>query len=150
ERCRQAVHPRGVDVEAVLQRDVELGVRSRRADSRRLRLHRRVPGRAVPARRAGADHLRGHQRDSAAGGRPRDLQEGERMRAIAVVALFLVACGPKPKPIPDSGMDEDGGTDAGTMDAGRMRGDEPPTGWSVALPPPEDAGVTARYGVSAS
>lgn len=72
------------------------------------------------------------------------------MRALCIVTLFLVACGPGPRPRPDGGnMEMDAGSDAG-VDAGRARGDEPPTGWSVALPLASDAGVTTRVGVSAS
>ena len=71
------------------------------------------------------------------------------MRATLVVFLFLIACGPKPRPMNDAGPDEDAGTDAG-VDAGRPRGDEPPTNWSVALATPADAGPNARYGVSAA
>jgi hypothetical protein len=65
------------------------------------------------------------------------------MRVTLVVALFLVACGPKPRNIPDSG--EDAGNDGG-VDAGRQRGEDPPSGWSVALPTPDDAGTSSRYG----
>lgn len=70
------------------------------------------------------------------------------MRATLLLALGLVACGPKPRPIPDSGP-EDAGVDAG-VDAGRPRGEDPPTGWTVALPYPADAGTLARWGTGAS
>ncbi|MBK7858907.1 MAG: hypothetical protein IPJ65_09875 [Archangiaceae bacterium] len=72
------------------------------------------------------------------------------MRAFALMALVLVACGSKPTPMNDAGpMNEDAGADAG-VDAGRPRGDDPPSGWTVALPYPADAGVSARFGVGAS
>src|SRR5262245_299441 len=71
------------------------------------------------------------------------------MRAIPVVLLLCVACGPKPMHIPDSGVEDSGMPDAG-VDAGRPRGEDPPNGWSVALPYPADAGTMARYGAGMS
>src|SRR5262245_38018638 len=71
------------------------------------------------------------------------------MRATLIITLALVACGPKPTFHQDSGPDEDAGVDAG-VDAGRPRGEDPGTGWQVALPLSADAGATTRVGVSAS
>jgi hypothetical protein len=64
--------------------------------------------------------------------------------------LALIACGQKPRPDLDAGPDdEDAGVDAG-IDAGRLRGDEPPTGYTTALELPDNAGAAQRMGVSVS
>jgi hypothetical protein len=70
--------------------------------------------------------------------------------ALAVlVALTLLGCGPRPRP--DAGTpDEDAGTDAGAPDAGREKGQDPPNGYSYALPIPAGTSAAARFGVSAS
>ncbi len=68
--------------------------------------------------------------------------------ALWLGVALLMACGPKPKPTIDAGPDMDAGMEDGGVDAGRQRGDEPPAGWSTALPLPRDAGTTTRYGVS--
>ena len=47
-------------------------------DPRRLRLHQGVPGRALLPRREGHRDLRGHERDPAAGDRPRPAREAMR------------------------------------------------------------------------
>jgi hypothetical protein len=72
----------------------------------------------------------------------------KRSLALFAVSAFVVACGPRYKSTGDAGED-DAGVDAG-VDAGRVRGDDPPTGWSVALQTPADAGMLTHYGVSAS
>ena len=68
---------------------------------------------------------------------------------LLLLAATLVACGPKPKPVIDAGPEEDAGVDAG-IDAGRMRGVEPPTGYTRALELPEGNGPSVRVGVSAA
>ncbi len=70
------------------------------------------------------------------------------MFRIATCCLFcvcLLACGPRPKPMFDAGMEEDAGME---VDAGRPRGEDPPNGWQVALELPADASVSTRLGVS--
>lgn len=71
-----------------------------------------------------------------------------RISAIAVLTSLFVACGPPNKPKPDAGEE----VDAGMMevDAGRVRGDEPPTGWQVVAELPATAGASSKLGVSAA
>ncbi len=68
---------------------------------------------------------------------------------LLLLAAALVACGQKPKPVIDSGPEEDAGTDAG-VDAGREKGVEPPTGYSNALLLPDGNLPSVRVGISAS
>ncbi len=68
-----------------------------------------------------------------------------RLFLPSLLVATLLACGPKPRPIPDGG--EDAGEDAG-VDAGRPRGDDPANGWSTAVELAADAGLTTRLGVS--
>ncbi len=69
---------------------------------------------------------------------------------LLLLAAGLFACGQKPRPVIDSGPEEeDAGTDAG-VDAGREKGVEPPTGYSTALILPDGNEPTVRVGVSAS
>lgn len=63
-----------------------------------------------------------------------------------VLCVLLVACGPRPRPSFDAGV-EDAGVDAG-VDAGRPRGDDPLPGWSTIVPLPTDAGTASVMGVS--
>ena len=63
---RPALLARGVDGQALRQRGGRPRLQRRGADPRRIRLHARLRGRAPPARRAGDDDLRGHERDPAA------------------------------------------------------------------------------------
>ena len=72
-RRRAAVLPPGQGRQAGRHRRRDEGHHRRRPGVRRLRLHPRLPGRAVHAR--GQDHpdLRGHQPDSAPGDQPRSL-----------------------------------------------------------------------------
>ncbi len=73
------------------------------------------------------------------------------LRVTLLAALCLVACGgTKPIIVPDAGNDDGGSGDSGVVDAGRVKGTDPATGWQVALPFPADAGTLARYGVGAS
>ncbi len=65
---------------------------------------------------------------------------------LMLVAASLIGCGSKPKPFIDAGPEDAG--DAG-QDAGRMRGSEPPTGYSTALELPASNTATVRVGVSA-
>jgi hypothetical protein len=51
--------------------------------------------------------------------------------------VVLCACGPQRRPPP---VEEDAGVDAGTPDAGRPRGDDPPSGWQQVLKLEADAG----------
>ena len=67
------------------------------------------------------------------------------VRFIALSSVCLLACGPRPKPMFDAGMEEDAGME---VDAGRVRGDDPPTGWSVAAQLPLGAAVSTKLGVS--
>ncbi len=70
------------------------------------------------------------------------------MFRIATCCLFsvcLLACGPRPKPMFDAGMEEDAGME---VDAGRQRGDDPPNGWQVALELPAGAAVSTKLGIS--
>ena len=65
--------------------------------------------------------------------------------SVLLSSLFF-ACGPKPKPIPDSGMEEE---DAGMeVDAGRPRGDDLPNGWQMALELPAGAAASTKLGIS--
>jgi hypothetical protein len=57
---------RGLDVQAQGRRGRRVGDRARDPDSRRERLHARVPRRALAPRREDLRHLRGHRRDPAA------------------------------------------------------------------------------------
>ncbi|MHB8874078.1 MAG: hypothetical protein ACYC8T_10365 [Myxococcaceae bacterium] len=75
------------------------------------------------------------------------------MRTLALPSLLLafaalVACGPKPRPIPDSGP-EDAGEDAG-VDAGRPAGEMPPTGYTRAVVQPDAGALTTRVGIFAT
>ena len=66
-----AAHARVVGREAVRERGRGARREQRGAGVRRLRLHRRVPGREVPPRRARRDALRGNEPDPEADHRPR-------------------------------------------------------------------------------
>lgn len=68
-----------------------------------------------------------------------------RFVLVASFAAALLACGPKPRPIPDAG-EEDAGMEE--VDAGRQRGTDPANGWSNALELSPDAGSLTRLGVS--
>jgi hypothetical protein len=69
-----------------------------------------------------------------------------RIVLVASFAAALLACGPKPRPIPDAGEEEDAGMEE--VDAGRQRGTDPANGWSNALELSPDAGALTRLGVS--
>ena len=71
-----------------------------------------------------------------------------RISAIVALTTLFVACGPPNKPKPDAGEE----VDAGMMevDAGRVRGDDPPTGWQVIAELPGTAAPSSRLGVSAA
>ena len=69
-RPRAAVQPRGLDRQAGRHRQRHEGDHRRRPGLRRLRLHPRLPGRALHARGQGDADLRGHQPDPADGHRP--------------------------------------------------------------------------------
>ena len=69
-RPRPAVQPRGVGGQAGRDRQRHEGDHRRRPGLRRLRLHPRLPGRALHARGQGDADLRGHQPDPADGDRP--------------------------------------------------------------------------------
>ena len=84
---RPAVRHRGVDGEAIRQRGVGAGRQRRGAGVRRLRLHRRVPGREVPARRAGDHGVRGHHPDPEAAHRA---GADRRERLLMTAATFPV------------------------------------------------------------
>ena len=71
---RPAVQPRGLDRQAGRHRQRHEGHHRRRPGARRLRLHPRLPGRALHARGQGDADLRGHQPDPADGDRPRPRQ----------------------------------------------------------------------------
>ena len=84
-RRRPAVLPRGVDRQDGRHRQRHEGHHRRRPGARRLRLHPRLPGRALHARGQGHADLRGHQPDPADGdlpvagqGQQRDDQLGGR------------------------------------------------------------------------
>ena len=62
---RAAVLPRGLDRQAGRDRRRDEGDHRRRPGARRLRLHPRLPGRALHARGQGDPDLRGHQPDPA-------------------------------------------------------------------------------------
>ncbi len=68
-----------------------------------------------------------------------------RLLSLASVAVLLLACGPRPRPIVDAG-EEDAGVEE--PDAGRQRGSDPASGWSNALELSPDAGALTRLGVS--
>jgi hypothetical protein len=68
---------------------------------------------------------------------------------LAALACSLLACGPRPRP--DGGTQEDdGGTDGGAADAGREKGNDPSSGYSLAIPISAGAAPAARFGISAS
>src|SRR5207245_2294385 len=73
-----ALHARGGDGQAVRLRGRPAGHLGGGADLRRLRLHHRVPGRALLARRAPHDHHRGDDGDPADDHRARAGAVGER------------------------------------------------------------------------
>ncbi len=66
-----------------------------------------------------------------------------RIVALAAFSICLLACGPKPRPIPDAGEEVDAGMEE--VDAGRPRGDDPPNGWQVAVPLPMGAAASTRF-----
>jgi hypothetical protein len=72
-----------------------------------------------------------------------------RMLIGLTFTVVCLACGPKPRPIPDAGND-DAGVDAGEIDAGRPRGDDPPNGWMTAVELPAGSMLSSRMGVSVS
>lgn len=69
-----------------------------------------------------------------------------RVVVVASCVAVLVGCGPKPKPVYDGGEDLDAGADV--VDAGRARGEEPPTKWTTVLELPAGAAASTRLGVS--
>ncbi len=69
-----AVLARGVDGQAVRLRGGDAGLQQGGPDSRRLRLHARVPRGALPARRQALRDRRGHQRGAALHHRPRNAE----------------------------------------------------------------------------
>lgn len=68
-----------------------------------------------------------------------------RLVLVATLSLGLLACGPR-TPKFDAGVEEDAGTME--VDAGRQRGDDPPTGWQVIAPLPAGAATSTRLGPS--
>ncbi|MBI3183196.1 MAG: hypothetical protein HYZ28_13750 [Myxococcales bacterium] len=73
------------------------------------------------------------------------MERAVRMLCFAA-ALALIACGPRPKKVYDGG-EEDAGEDAG-VDGGRPAGENPPTGYSVAVEQPATVPATNRLGIS--
>ena len=74
---RRAALPREASMAKLFaSRSGDARLQQGRADPRRLRLHARVPRRALPARREAVRDRRGHERDAAHHHRPRDLQRG--------------------------------------------------------------------------
>ncbi|MGV3619961.1 MAG: hypothetical protein ACO1OB_04040 [Archangium sp.] len=71
-----------------------------------------------------------------------------RTTAIVALTALFVACGPPKRPMPDAGEE----VDAGMMevDAGRVRGDDPPTGWQMVAELPASAAPSSKLGVSAA
>jgi hypothetical protein len=67
-----------------------------------------------------------------------------RVLALSILAVSFVACGPRPRPMI---IEDDAGLPMETPDAGRQRGMEPPTGFSVVAEQPVGQG---RFGVSAA
>ncbi len=67
-----------------------------------------------------------------------------RLVAVATFSICLLACGTR-RPVFDAGVEEDAGME---VDAGRPRGDDPASGWQVAVPLPTGAAVSSRLGVS--
>jgi hypothetical protein len=70
-----------------------------------------------------------------------------RLASLSVLSICLLACGPRPRPMFDAGMEEDAGME---VDAGRQRGDDPPNGWQVALELPAAAAPSTKLGISVS
>lgn len=68
-----------------------------------------------------------------------------RILSCTLISTCLLACGPRPKPMFDAGMEEDAGME---VDAGRLRGDDLPNGWQVALELPMGAAPSSKLGVS--
>ena len=73
---------RGLDVQAQGRPHRGVGHRAGHPDPRRLRLHPRVPRRALAPRRQDLRHLRRHRADPAAGHRPGDLRPAHRVDPI--------------------------------------------------------------------
>lgn len=69
-----------------------------------------------------------------------------RIATCTLFSICLLACGPRPKPIPDAGEVEDAGMEE--VDAGRLRGDDPPNGWQVAVELPAGAAPSTKLGIS--
>lgn len=69
---------------------------------------------------------------------------------LLALAATLVACGKKPTPIIDAGPEEDAGVDAGEVDAGRLKGAEPPNGYTTALELPTGNQASVRVGIHSS
>jgi hypothetical protein len=68
----------------------------------------------------------------------------------ALLVVVAVACGHRVMPMEDAGVEDSGVPDAGQMMLGRVKGNDPPVNWSLALAQPGDAGATSRWGVSAA
>lgn len=68
-----------------------------------------------------------------------------RITAVAALCAVFFACG-GPTRRPDAGEPEDAGLVE--VDAGRVRGDDPPTGWQVAVPYPDGLPAAAKLGVA--
>lgn len=69
-----------------------------------------------------------------------------RVLLLSLCALTTLACGAKPRPIPDGGLEEDAGVEE--VDAGRPRGTDPASGWQTAVELPAGAAPGTRLGVS--
>lgn len=68
-----------------------------------------------------------------------------RIALCLLVSFCLLACGPRPKSMADGGEEVDAGQG---VDAGRLRGDDPPNGWQMAAQLPDGGAVSTRLGVS--
>lgn len=67
-----------------------------------------------------------------------------RIAPMCLFSICLLACGPKPRPMIDAGV-EDAGIE---IDAGRPRGDDPPNGWQMAVELPAGAAPSTKLGIS--
>ena len=84
------VFGRAMRARGVVAQEAEAGHRGRDPDPRRLRLHPRVPRRALAPRRQDPHDLRRHERDPAARHRPGDIRPAYRVDRLSVTPRSAV------------------------------------------------------------
>ena len=70
-----------------------------------------------------------------------------RIATSSLLSICLFACGPRIKPVVDAGEEADAGME---VDAGRQRGEDPLSGWQMAVELPAGAAPSTKLGVSVS